>query len=75
MQEYLPELLESEKGTAAAQAHTALQTSLQAFVSAVHAEWFHSVQPDVVDSLKKPLLKQVAYTLSVFFASVQNITE
>ncbi|BDA42104.1 Dynein heavy chain 2, axonemal [Coccomyxa sp. Obi] len=58
MQEYLPELLEAEEGTAAAQAHTALQTNLQAFVSAVHAEWFHSVQPDVVDRLKKPLLKQ-----------------
>lgn len=61
VQDYLPELLETEEGTAAAQAHTALQTSLQAFVSTTHAEWFHGVQPDVVERLKKPLLKQVAY--------------
>ncbi|CAL8461618.1 g1149 [Coccomyxa elongata] len=58
MQGYLPELLETQEGTAAAQAHAALQTSLQAFVSTTHAEWFHSVQPDVVERLKKPLLKQ-----------------
>ncbi len=58
-QAYLPTLLELPEGVLAAQAHAALLTSLQAFTSAAHAEWYQSIEPGLADRLKKPLLKQV----------------
>lgn len=59
MQEHLPGLLETAEGAAAAEAQTALQSSLQAFVGATHSEWYHSIDPDLAECLKKPLLTQV----------------
>ena len=59
MQAYLPALLETREGTVAAQAHAALQSSLQVFTSAAHADWYQSIGPDLTERLKRPLLKQV----------------
>ncbi|KAK9909936.1 hypothetical protein WJX75_009720 [Coccomyxa subellipsoidea] len=58
MQAYLPALLETREGTVAAQAHAALQSSLQVFTSAAHADWYQSIGPDLTERLKRPLLKQ-----------------
>jgi len=63
-QEHLPGLLETAEGMAAAGAQTALQSSLQAFVGATHSEWYHSIDADLAECLKKPLLMQVHSILS-----------
>lgn len=68
VQEFLPALLETEQGHRVAAEQAALHSSLQSFISIVHAEWYNSIEPDLAERLKKPLLSQVALSLFTFSA-------
>jgi hypothetical protein len=50
--------MQTKQGAEVMQEHAALESSLQALISSLHAEWYNGADPDLAERLKRPLLCQ-----------------